>query len=507
MAPRQMYSPLTTRSTPGHRARVCLIYTGGTIGSVPSDPTDPVAPGLRPAGLEQLIDRVPWIGIEDDIELGLVSFIEPVDSSRVTKEHWLAIAAAIAEHYENFDGFVVLHGTDTMAFTAAALGFLLNNLAKPVVVTGSQRPIHDHRGDAVMNLVAAVRIAGYKATGLPRVPEVTICFMDRLLRGTRATKVSTERWQGFDSPNDPPLGSIGDRIKIHRDRLRPTPDNATRPFYADLTLGDEIKIIYTTPGLTPKQLERDLRTEGLQGVLLLTYGAGNFPGTDAYLDPIRRAVAGGEGFPTPLPILNITQCLEGTVEMRRYEASGGLLEAGVASGGDMTLEAGLAKMYWALPRFGGEDLRNQLQVDVAGERSQDLFDLNFDCAGIGPDGATVLEPPPRRISAALSPDRLKAATLRIRGFGLEATGDEPPRFRVFVNRPGAGTETPAELPWCVGEFGPERCSRSGTFVAPVTTAVRSTMGAGPMRVTLVGLGATLRCDSLHLALYTDAGAD
>jgi L-asparaginase len=503
MTPQQMYSPLSVRPAPGHRARVCLIYTGGTIGSVPSDPSDPVAPGLRPASLDQLIDRVPWIGAEDEIELGLISFHDPVDSSHVTKEHWLAIASAIAEHYEAFDGFVVLHGTDTMAFTASALGFLLNNLAKPVVITGSQRPIHDHRGDAVMNLVAAVRIAGYKATGLPRVPEVTICFMDRLLRGTRATKVSTERWQGFDSPNEPPLGSIGDRIKIHGDRLRPVPDNAARPFYADLTVGDEIKIIYTTPGLTPKQLERDLRTDGLQGVLLLTYGAGNFPGSDAFLDPIRRAIAGGEGFAAPVPILNITQCLEGTVEMRRYEASGGLLEAGVASGGDMTLEAGLAKMYWALPRFRGEDLRNQLQVDRAGERSQDLFDLNFEVPGT-PESVPVIEPPPQRISAAFLPDRLKAASLRVRGLQLEPRGDGPPRFRIFVNRPGAGPETPADLPWCVGEFGLERCNADATFMIPVTTAVRSTLGAGPATVSLVGVDAGLRCRSIHLALYTNA---
>jgi len=500
-----MCSSLSLRLCPGHRARVCLIYTGGTIGSVPSDPADPIAQGLRPASLEQLIDAVPWIGSEDDIELGLLSFNEPVDSSCVTKEHWLAIAAAIQKHYEAFDGFVVLHGTDTMAFTAAALGFLLNNLAKPVVVTGSQRPIHDRRGDAVMNLVAAVRIAGYKATGLPLVPEVTVCFMDRLLRGTRATKVSTERWQGFDSPNAPPLGSIGDRIKIHRDRLRPVPDNTVRPFYADLSLGDEIEIIYTTPGLTPKQLERALQTDGLQGVLLLTYGAGNFPGSEAFLDPIRRAIAGGEGFDRPIPILNITQCLEGTVEMRRYEASGGLLEAGVASGGDMTLEAGLAKMYWALPRFHGEDLRNQLQIERAAERSQDLFDLNFEFdSNLG--AVTVLEPGPQRLSAAFLPDRLKAASLRVRGLDLEPRGEAPARFRVFINRPGAGPDTPADLPWCAGEFGIERCNQDGTLLVPVTTAIRSTLGAGPATVTLVGVGASLRCRSIHLALYTEAGS-
>ncbi len=185
-----LYSELRVRPAPDHRSRVCLIYTGGTMGSVPTDSSSPTSPNLRPASLVELLSSVPQLGQSEGIELGLVSFEEPVDSSAIGKHHWLAMARAIEEHYEDFDGFVILHGTDTMAYSAAALSFILNNLAKPVVLTGSQLPIQNRRGDAVMNLLAAVHIAGYKSTGLPLVPEVTLCFMDRLLRGNRATKVS-----------------------------------------------------------------------------------------------------------------------------------------------------------------------------------------------------------------------------------------------------------------------------------------------------------------------------
>jgi L-asparaginase len=493
-----MYSQLSVRLLPGHRSRVCLIYTGGTIGSVPTDPATPGSLRLRPASLEDLLEAVPGLGAAEGIELGLVSFHQPVDSAFVSRDHWLALACAIEEHYDAFDGFVVLHGTDTMAYTSSALSFLLNNLAKPVVVTGAQRPIKDRRGDAVMNLMSAIHIAGYRATGLPCIPEVTLCFMDRLLRGNRATKVSAERWQGFESPNFPPLAIIGERIRVHTDLLRPAPQNARYPFYVDKALAEQIRIVYVHPGLTPEQLQRDLNTDGLQGVVMLTYGSGNFPGSERFLEPIRKAC---------VPILNVTQCLEGTVEMRLYQAGGGLLETGVASGDNMTLEAGLAKMYWALARFKPDDVRAQLQISQRGEQGQNLFDLNFDPpeADCEQRAAAAIEPGSQQLHWRYDPAAMKNATLRIRGLGIrQRDPGRPCSFRIFLNRPGASESTPALPPFMAGEYGAERVTRDGVFLAAVTQTMQSIAAAGPTTVTLVGVNADIWCRSIQIALYCEA---
>jgi L-asparaginase len=501
MSSSECYDPIKLRQHPRPKARVCVIYTGGTIGAVPTDPDNPSSPNLRPASLDELLEAVPDLGESEGIELGLLTFRNPVDSCFVTKEHWIALAAAIQEHYDQFDGFVVLHGTDTMAFTTSALSFMLNNLAKPVVVTGSQRPIRDRRGDGVMNLLAAIQIAGYKATGLPCIPEVTLCFGDRLLRGNRATKISSERWQGFASPNFPSLGIVGERIKIQRNLLLPVPENSRHPFYADLNLASDVKIIFVNPGLTPQQFERDLKTEGLAGVILLSYGAGNFPGSQPYLDPLRQAIAGQGEFPRPIHALNVSQCPEGTVEMRLYEASGGLLEAGVASGDNLTLEAGLAKMYWALARFSGADVRAQLQIAQRGEQSQSLFDMRFDpgehCA---PWNATpVIEPSSQQMHGQYDSSLLKTATVRILGLGLRPRDPgRPAGFRLFINGPGAGEETPRTVPSLAGEYPAARVSRAGMFLATVTHTVQRMVDRGPTTVTLVGINADLWCRSIHL---------
>jgi L-asparaginase len=471
------------------------------------NPNSPSSPNLRPASLDDLLEFVPGLGESEGIELGLVSFKEPVDSSYVGKEHWLAIAEVVETHYESFDGFVVLHGTDTMAYSASALSFLLNNLAKPVVFTGSQLPIRDRRGDGIMNLQAAVQIAGYKATGLPCVPEVCLCFMDRLLRGNRATKVSAECWQGFDSPNYPWLGTIGERIKIHKERVPELVDNHQLPFYIDRKLAGGICIIHVHPGLNPTQFESFLRTPDVEGVILLTYGAGNFPTSEEFLRPLHAAIAGTDGFVRPLTVLNITQCLEGTVEMRRYEAGAGLLEAGVAAGDNMTVEAALAKMQWALARFHGNDIRSQLQIDQRGEQSQCFFDLSFDPAPHDCEerAQRVIEPPSRTAHGRYSTNRLKSATLRILGMGLKVLDPgRPSALRVFINAHDTSEETSPHQSYCCGEFLPDQIAADGSFLATVTRTVRTVVGNGPTTVSVVGVNAELWCQSIHLAFDLDA---
>ncbi len=486
------------RKPEDRRTRVCIIYTGGTIGMVPK------ARGLEPATLEELLHVVPSLGEEDGIELGLVAFKEPVDSTFVSKEHWLAMAAAIEEHYEAFDGFVVLHGTDTMAFTTSALSFLLNNLGKPVVVTGSQLPIHEDRGDGRMNLIHAVAIAGYRATGLPRTCEVTLCFMDRLLRGNRAVKVSAEEWQGFDSPNFPRLGSIGEHIRIRKEFLRSPPKEGT-PFYADKKFAGEVKVIYVTPGMTPAQLDRDLSTANLDGALLVTYGAGNAPSSEEFLEPLRSAIE-GKGDRNRIQILNITQCLGGTVEMGLYAASAGLLDIGVASGLDLTFEAALAKMYWALAKYTGDEIKSGLQIAQRGEQSENLFDLVFSPEERGATRARSIIQPPVRYLHGYDQALLKSASFRVKGLHIIPDDEaiDQSAFRVFVGRQGAEESTSTNEPYFAGEYRESDLLAGGSLIIDVTRVVGTVIQSGPIYIGLVGLGAKLWCESITLTIFTDA---
>jgi len=490
------------------KSRVCLIYTGGTIGMVPTDENNLSSP-LRPASLDELLGAVPGLGKEEKIELGLVPFHEPVDSSDVSTKHWLAIAAAIEEHYDNFDGFVVLHGTDTMAFSTAALSFLLNNLAKPVVVTGSQLPIKNVRTDAVQNLTSAVYVAGYKATRLPCIPEVVLCFANLILRGNRATKVSSTQWQGFISPNFPPLGTIGEHIVINSKNCLEAPDNERYRFYADKSVADEIKCIIVNPGMRPEHLKRDLQTEGLNGVILMTYGAGNMPTDPEFTKIISEAVDGGDGYDSPRAIINVTQCVEGMVEMGLYEASSGLLEAGASSGLDLTLEGALAKMYWTLQKFKGRNIHTQLQISQRGEQSQNLFDLAFEVKKVelGETKAMdIIQSDAQLVPGTYDREKLLKAIVRIQGVGMKLINpNEEASVRIFINEPDADQETSVYDATFGAEFRKNNISKMGSVLCDVTPTARNVVTVGtPVSVTLVGINAKVWCRSIHLAFYTDA---
>ena len=499
---KKLYGELKVVKLPDEerRTRVCLIYTGGTIGMIPKER------GLEPATLEELLAVVPSLGKKEGIELGLVAFHKPIDSTFVSMQHWLAMASAIEEHYDSFDGFVLLHGTDTMAFTTSALSFLLNNLAKPVVVTGSQLPIYQQRGDGLMNLIHATMIAGYRATGVQKTCEVTLCFMDRLLRGNRAVKVSAEKWQGFDSPNFPWLGTIGEHIRIRQDLLLPPPVDVDRsPFYADKKFAGEIKVIYVTPGLTPAHLERDLNTADLDGALLVTYGAGNAPTSDEFLQPLRDAIDGTKRQKS-IQILNITQCLDGTVEMGKYMASAPLLDVGVASGLDLTFEAAFAKMYWALAKYSGDEIRSGLQISQRGEQSENLFDLVYAPEQKRKSEAqTTVKPPVKYLHGKYRRDLVKTASLRVSGLDLVAdeSAEQPPRFRVFVGHQGAGPDTSTREPYFAGEFGEDDILADGSMGTDVTRVVQTVVESGPVYVALVCINGRLSCKSITLTIFTD----
>jgi len=340
--------------------RVLVLYTGGTIGMVPVDPERPDGT-RRPGSKDDVLRYVPGVGARDNVDWELLAdpSLPPVDSSEITPLDWLAIAAVIRREYDNWDGFVILHGTDTMAYSASALSFLCENLAKPIVFTGSQTPLFHERTDGRLNLIHALRIAGHRATGLPLVPEVVICFGKRVVRGNRARKMSTTDPDAFDSPNLRPLGAIETDVFLDRSLLLPAP---THPFHTYQAMSSQVVDITIVPGLPPLLLETLLAGPAIQGALLRTFGQGNFPSNPALLSVIGRAAARG------VVLVNVTQCPRGRVNMDQYEAGRLLADRGVISAGDMTPEAAYTKLAWLLATRRAT-AREVFQQNLRGELS------------------------------------------------------------------------------------------------------------------------------------------
>ncbi len=483
-----------------NRARVLVLYTGGTIGMKNADESNPASPLVPVPDANELIDGIQQL---TTLRSTLVYFeveklkddedneIEPIDSAGIKAEHWAAMARAIRENYDAWDGFVVLHGTDTMAYTASALSFMLMNLAKPVVVTGSQLSLSDIRTDGVQNLVNALYIAGWRATGLQLVPEVTVCFADRLLRGNRVRKLSTSSWQGFSTPNFPPIGEIGEHIRIYPDRVRAPADNETQPFFVRTAMNPNVVEFGLFPGLNPVALERVLELDEVEGMVLRTFGAGNAPNDEKFLKIIAKAIKAGK------VIVNVTQCLEGQVEAGLYEASSGLLERGVISALDMTPEAALTKLMWQLGyEPNREVVKLAMQVDLRGEQTESLFEVRYPAvteqAGATGKVTTGAAPGPRFDKAKLLRAMLSANELEMGG---KMTG----RVKIFLNSPGSDSSTSEDDPGFAGRFDLEQ-----PLFCDVTAVFRRVVEAGQnVNITLISEDKTqLSVKSMSLALFT-----
>lgn len=470
---------------------VYILYTGGTLGMKPTVPGNLASP-LEPASLDELRELVGELGNEAGIrcELGSLteedgSAVAPFDSSEVSPDHWLTIAAAIERVYQDFDGFVVIHGTDTLAYTASALSFLLVNLAKPVVLTGAQRPLCFERTDGRQNLISAVYVAGHKATGLPLVPEVTVCFGDALLRGNRTVKTSTTARDGFSSPNYPPLGDMGEPIQIYQDRIRSLPP-AHAPFYVHRKLVREVMDVTLFPGVRADQLRALFSQPDLRGVVLRTFGSGNTPRDPHLLEVVANAAAEGKA------LMVITQCLEGRVDLGRYDASTRLLRERVVSGFDLTPAAALTKLMWMLALEQGEELALQLQISHRGEQSFNQFDLSW-----GPIGEP--EPVPLadlsgRPHGLVEPKRLERAILRLHG--LRAEGP----LLVFINAAGLSAEARRYDVRRVAVIEEPGSSE----VLDLTAGVRRLIVEGqPIRLTLTAEGRTFSAEQVDLSLLVE----
>ncbi|MBD1394188.1 asparaginase [Mucilaginibacter glaciei] len=337
-------------------SQILIIYTGGTIGMM----SDPVTKVLVPINFEQIMDNVPELE-KLNCKIKVHSFDEVIDSSNMNPAIWSELAALIEANYDTVDGFVILHGSDTMAFTASALSFMLQNLNKPVIFTGSQLPISAVRTDAKENLMTAIEIAKAKKNDRARVPEVCIYFDYKLFRGNRAFKYNSSKFEAFRSPNYPILAESGVHLRFSVNDIR---EPGEGPLKIHNKLVTDVAVLKLYPGISPKVVETILGAD-VRGIVMETFGAGNTTTDKWFTDLLKKAIESGK------VILDISQCKVGTVELGRYETSKELKDMGVASGFDMTYEAAVTKMMYLLGEIEDPiEVKRCLEKDLRGELTE-----------------------------------------------------------------------------------------------------------------------------------------
>lgn len=485
---------------------VFIIYTGGTIGSMPQDLSDPLSP-LVPYPLEKVMERLPAYDKGDKkialsgrwIRLGTYSWKEPLDSSNMTSKDWRQIAEVIKDNYDRYEGFVILQGTDTLAYTSSALAFMLDNLSKPVVITGSQKPIGETRSDAVQNLVTAIEVAAARSLGHQVIPEVCVFFHDKVMRGCRTTKLSASDYDAFYSPNYPPLATAGADITVSGQAVIRKPSSQT--LNARLNLEENIASMDIFPGMSHELLRNILMTQRLRGVVLQTFGSGNAPTTPEFLNTIGEAIEAGR------VIVDVTQCRSGTVELGLYDVSAGLLERGVVSGMDMTPDAALTKLAVLLGQEQDPEIaRDLMQLNLKGEQRQSIYNLHYPGGSLGYDEAKVLEPSrPMTDGQRYKSEDLEQALFRL--MGLELTEGKKGRIelKAYIDMPEANENTKEEgNPHFLGRAFKRYSGEEGTvglFLRMDQQARDFIDPRFPKSITLVNVGAPLKWSKLNIALY------
>ncbi|MBO7561881.1 MAG: type I asparaginase [Bacteroidales bacterium] len=341
------------------KSSILMIYTGGTIGMKQDEKTM----ALVPVDISQIETEVPELR-KFGYKIDTCSFDPVIDSSDITPDFWIALCSVIKANYLKYDGFVVLHGTDTMSYTASALSFMLEDLAKPVILTGSQLPVGMLRTDGKENIISSIEIAAAKDDeGHPMVPEVCIYFESQLYRGNRTTKYNAENFRAFRSANYPVLADVGIHIKYNRHLIR-YPDRWDKPLKVRYHLDTNVAILKIFPGITRQAVEAVMETKGCRAVVLESFGSGNAPTSEWFLSTMRKYVDKG------IVIVNVTQCQAGKVDMGAYATGMGLRGIGVISGYDATTEATLCKLFMLLGRYSSpEKVKKEMQKALRGEIS------------------------------------------------------------------------------------------------------------------------------------------
>lgn len=345
-------------TTPPLSRRVLLIYTGGTIGMGRNAQTG----ALEPLDFRHLAENMYEFGYLN-VGIDTYQFSPPIDSSDMTPREWAMLVRIIVERYDEYDGFVILHGTDTMAYTASALSYMLENLTKPVILTGSQLPIGQLRTDGKENLLTSIELASsYDGDGHPMVPEVCIYFSGHLLRGNRSTKRNADGFNAFDSYNYPHLCDAGVHLRFHRPViLSPDWDKPLVPHYE---MDSHVLVFSLFPGIQESIFRGILRGTGVRSMVIRTFGSGNAPHQPWLQHLFREASDSG------VTVVNISQCVKGTVEMGLYDAGHHLQDAGVVSGRDSTVEAAVTKLMYLQARYDDPtEIRRQMNLNLRGEIS------------------------------------------------------------------------------------------------------------------------------------------